>query len=176
VLRGLFQHLNLSTTPTVKSDRKPPQAPKPTKSRSKVRVSTVLGTDARFEGSLRSDGDVTLENIFVGDINASGNVKLGADASLTGNLVCDRAVIAGVVKGNITARSITVLDTGRVIGDLRMERLITEDNAFFQGVITLEEKINPDVVIAEAVQSKVKTHIPTPVTAKTQKQRVAVGK
>lgn len=154
MLRGLFQRLNISTPPAVRDDRSHAPAPKPTRARSRASVSTVLGTDARFEGTLRSDGDVTLENIFIGDINASGNVTLGPDATLTGNLVCNRAVIAGVVKGNITARSITVLDTGRVTGDLRMERLITEDNAFFQGVITLEEKINPDVVIAEAVKPK----------------------
>lgn len=110
---------------------------------------SILGANTRFVGTLKTEGDVQVEDIFVGDISARGRVSLGKQASLDGDLVCEQAVIAGLVKGDVTARRITVLGTGRILGNLRMEKLMTEDGAFIQGVITLEKDLEVGEVIAE---------------------------
>lgn len=103
---------------------------------------TVLGARTHFVGNLTSEGNVHVEDTFKGDIRARGSISLGKGASIDGNLVCDRAIVGGLVKGNVTARTILVLSSGRVLGDLRMEKLMTEDGAFIQGVITLEESLS----------------------------------
>jgi len=53
----------------------------------------------------------------------------------------------------VTARRITVLGTGRILGNLRMEKLMTEDGAFIQGVITLEKSLELDEVVQEKARS-----------------------
>ncbi len=103
---------------------------------------TVLAANTRFVGDLRSEGHVHLEDTFEGNIAARGRVSLGRQATLEGNLVADQAVVAGLVRGDVTARTIRVLETGRVLGNLRMEKLMTEEGAFIQGVITLEDSLD----------------------------------
>jgi hypothetical protein len=78
---------------------------------------SILGANTRFVGTLKTEGDVQVEDIFVGDITARGRVTLGKQASLDGDLICEQAVIAGLVKGDVTARRITVLGTGRILGE-----------------------------------------------------------
>ncbi len=102
---------------------------------------TILGANTRIVGSLKSEGHVHLEDTFEGNIAAGGRVSLGGEATLDGNLICERAIVAGLVKGDVTARTISVLGTGRVLGNLRMEKLLTEEGAFIQGTITLEESL-----------------------------------
>ncbi|HQE19988.1 MAG TPA: polymer-forming cytoskeletal protein [Aggregatilineales bacterium] len=114
---------------------------------------SILGANTRFVGTLKTEGDVQVEDIFVGDITARGRVTLGKQASLDGDLICEQAVIAGLVKGDVTARRITVLGTGRILGNLRMEKLMTEDGAFIQGVITLEKSLELDEVVQEKARS-----------------------
>lgn len=104
---------------------------------------TVLGANTHFEGTLKSKNSVRLEGNFTGDISARGSVQIGESATLKGNLVGNQVVVAGIVHGDITAKKISVLRTGRVWGDLRLESLMTEEGGFIQGIITMEESLNP---------------------------------
>lgn len=142
-----------SRTPSPKkSTSKPAEKRTSTSKRAPAKApsQTILGANTRFIGTLKSEGDVQVEDIFVGDIYARGRVVLGKQASLDGDLICEHAVIAGLVKGDVIARRITVQGTGRVLGDLRMEKLMTEEGSFIQGVITLEKKVD----IAEVMEQK----------------------
>lgn len=103
---------------------------------------TVLGANTHFEGTLMSNDSVRLEGTFTGDITTKGSVRIGEAATLEGDLVSHQAVVAGVVRGDITAPKITVLRTGRVWGDLRLESLMTEEGGFIQGIITMEESLD----------------------------------
>ncbi len=148
MFRGL---LNTSQSRKTSSQTRP-NAPKPAVTGPSY---SILGANTRFVGTLKTEGDVQVEDIFVGDITARGRVTLGKQASLDGDLICEQAVIAGLVKGDVTARRITVLGTGRILGNLRMEKLMTEDGAFIQGVITLEK----DLEISEVVEEKARSLI-----------------
>ena len=111
---------------------------------------TILAANTHFTGTLKAQGNVHLEDIFTGDISARGRVTVGKNATLDGSLICAEVVIAGLVRGNVAARTVSVLSTGRVLGDLRIEKLLTEEGAYLQGLITLEEDLDPSAVEAEA--------------------------
>jgi cytoskeletal protein CcmA (bactofilin family) len=140
VFRGLFK----TSEPQSAQAERPKVKPAP---RRRPSVPTVLGTDTKFVGTLTSGGDVRLEDMFVGDIRAKGRVDLGRSARLDGDLICERATVGGLIKGDITARQISVLDTGRVLGDMRMEKLTTEEGAFLQGLIKLEDRVDTEAEI-----------------------------
>ncbi len=110
---------------------------------------TVLGPSTEFTGTLKSQGDVRLEDIFTGTIFARGQVEIGPNATLDGDLYCETVTVAGLVRGNLAANTISITDTGRVLGDLQSEKLITEDEAFIEGTITLLEAFDLKAAIAE---------------------------
>lgn len=118
-------------------------------------TTSILGANTHFVGTLHTEGNVEVADRFDGDITAKGYVKLGPEATLDGDLICERAVVAGLVKGDIIARSVKILGSGRVLGGLKMERLFTEEGAFIQGLITLEDKLDLDELTRPAARTAV---------------------
>lgn len=104
---------------------------------------TVIGLKTRITGTLKTEGDVTLADIFEGDITARGEVRVGVNATLDGNLCCQSAVVAGLVRGDVRAKVINITGTGRILGNLHAERLLTEDGSFIEGTITLDYEVHP---------------------------------
>jgi cytoskeletal protein CcmA (bactofilin family) len=104
---------------------------------------TVLGPGSRFTGTLKTEGDVVLADIFEGDVSAHGEVRVGVNATLDGNLCCQSAVVAGLVRGDVKAKVINITGTGRILGNLHAERLLTEDGSFIEGTITLDYEVDP---------------------------------
>jgi cytoskeletal protein CcmA (bactofilin family) len=104
---------------------------------------TVLGPGSRFAGTLKTEGDVTLADMFEGNISARGEIRVGVNATLDGDLCCQSALIAGLVRGDVTAKVINITGTGRILGNLHAERLLTEDGSFIEGTITLDYEVHP---------------------------------
>jgi len=103
---------------------------------------TVISAGTQVVGALRSEGNVRLYDVFSGDVAALGTVTVSANARLEGNLTCSSAVIAGLVGGNVTAQQVTLLSGGRILGDVRTERLAADEGAVVEGLIMLEEAID----------------------------------
>ncbi|MBN1426996.1 MAG: polymer-forming cytoskeletal protein [Anaerolineae bacterium] len=124
-------------------------------------IDTVLGTGARFEGNLKTEGNVRIHGTFVGNITSQAKVAVGEHGKLEGDLTGEAADIGGQVRGNILARRVAVARTGRIGGDLRLEKLVTEEGAFIQGVVTMEEKVElPDVPKPPAVIAEKQSPVP----------------
>jgi cytoskeletal protein CcmA (bactofilin family) len=105
-------------------------------------VSSVLGTGIVWKGKLSGSGGLRIEGTFEGDINLRGLLVVGE----TGRVTCDAiqantVIIAGAVRGNITAEKIEIRATGRVWGDVITAAFATEEGAFLRGQITMEEKV-----------------------------------
>lgn len=114
------------------------------------RVSSVLGTGIVWKGKLSGSGGLRIEGTFEGDINLRGLLVVGE----TGRVTCDAiqantVIIAGAVRGNITAEKIEIRATGRVWGDVVTAAFATEEGAFLRGQITMEEKVELGKLPAE---------------------------
>lgn len=109
---------------------------------------TIVGAGTEIEGTLTSAGHVRLDGTFEGDVTALGNVVIGEAGSLIGDLIGETVAIGGVVRGDVTARKVSILRTGRVLGSLRQEALFTEDGGFFQGMVTMENQLNIAALVA----------------------------
>jgi cytoskeletal protein CcmA (bactofilin family) len=59
-------------------------------------------------------------------------------------------IVAGSVKGNITANKVEIASTGRVWGDVVTTAFSTQEGAFLRGEIRMEEKL--DLGLAPAVE------------------------
>lgn len=110
------------------------------------RVTSVLGPGINWKGDLRGSGGVRIEGSFEGEINIRGLVVIGE----TGRVSCDQmqansVIVAGAVKGNITAEKLEIRSTGRVWGDVTTVAFATEEGAFLRGQVRMEERVELDL-------------------------------
>ncbi len=122
---------------------KKPGNPPPAAVTPAERVTSVLGPGINWQGNLRGSGGVRIEGTFEGQILIRGLVVVGE----TGRVTCDdlrasTVVVAGAVRGNVTAEKLEIRSTGRVWGDVTVMAFATEEGAFLRGAVRMEEKID----------------------------------
>ncbi|GAB4581845.1 MAG: polymer-forming cytoskeletal protein [Anaerolineales bacterium] len=106
------------------------------------RVTSVLGADTVWHGRLTGSGGIRIEGAFEGEIALQGLLVIGERGRVTcENVRAHTVVVAGNLKGDITAEKVEIRSTGRVWGDVTTMAFATEEGAFLRGKITMEEKI-----------------------------------
>lgn len=107
------------------------------------RVTSVLGPGILWSGNLGGKGGIRIEGTFEGEINIRGLVVVGETGKVTcQNLRANTVVVAGSLKGNVTAEKIEIRSTGRVWGDVVTIAFSTEEGAFLRGQVRMEEKVD----------------------------------
>ncbi len=144
--------------------RKKNTGPLPTLSAPVERVTSVLGPGISWEGNLRGSGGVRIEGTFEGEIALRGLVVIGETGRVTcTNLRANTVIVAGAVRGNITAEKLEIRSTGRVWGDVVTGAFSTEEGAFLRGQIRMEDKVDIGVAaLAPAEMVFVEETQPTP--------------
>jgi cytoskeletal protein CcmA (bactofilin family) len=107
------------------------------------RVTSVLGSGVIWKGNLSGTGGVRIEGAFEGDIALRGLLVIGE----TGRVTCEHlranvVIVAGAVRGDITAEKVEIRSTGRVWGDVIAAAFATEEGAFLRGQIRMEEQVD----------------------------------
>lgn len=103
----------------------------------------MLGQGITCKGLLSGSGGVRIEGAFEGDITLRGLLVIGE----TGRVTCQKlhanvVIVAGAVRGDITAEKVEIRRTGRVWGNVVTAAFATEEGAFLRGQIRMEEKID----------------------------------
>jgi cytoskeletal protein CcmA (bactofilin family) len=95
---------------------------------------TLISEDAFFHGTLAVKGSLRVEGVFEGDITDAVDVEIGARGRILGNVAAESVTVAGEVVGNlVAARSVELLPTARLSGDIRSPKLRIDEGAFFEG-------------------------------------------
>lgn len=124
------------------------------------RVTSVLSSGISWKGQISGSGGVRIEGTFEGDIALRGLLVVGE----TGRVTCQQlranvVVVAGAVKGDITAEKVDIRSTGRVWGNVVTAAFATEEGAFLRGQIRMEEQVDIGVTgsleAAEAAQGRI---------------------
>jgi cytoskeletal protein CcmA (bactofilin family) len=107
------------------------------------RITSVLGAGLIWQGDISGSGGVRVEGIFEGQIALKGLLVV----SETGKVTCENVraanvIVAGAVKGNITAQKVEIRSTGRVWGDIVTTGFATEEGAFLRGQIRMEDAVD----------------------------------
>lgn len=103
------------------------------------RTEVIVPATASLEGGvLRTDGPVYLYGSFEGQIETAGSLFVGPLAQVTANVEAESVLVAGIVRGNITASGpVEILAGGRVYGDISANALRIDEGAVFSGMSTL---------------------------------------
>ncbi len=95
---------------------------------------TIISNGVKIEGKVSSTGSIRVDGILHGDLNASGNVTVGEQGDIKGEIVADVVNIGGKVVGTINAKEKTVLESKCTLkGDILTKVLVIEAGAKFDG-------------------------------------------
>ena len=105
------------------------------------RVTSILGAGINWRGNLRGSGGIRIEGTFEGEIQVQGIIVVGETGRVAcNNIRANTVVVAGTVRGNISAEKLEIRSTGRVWGDVYVVGFSTEEGAFLRGAVRMEEK------------------------------------
>ena len=101
---------------------------------------SVIGQGTVVRGNVRGDGSVEIYGRVDGDVLVSGDVTLGEQASIRGDVSGARITIGGTVVGEIRGSEAILLErTAQVTGDMTAPRVGIEEGARARGALRTEE-------------------------------------
>ena len=87
-----------------------------------------MSGDVHINGFIRIDGDID------GNLETDGNVIIGENARIHGNLKAKSVIIGGIILGNVhAAENVKLLSDAVVIGDILSHKVQIEDKSTFHG-------------------------------------------
>jgi len=93
---------------------------------------SILGADLKITGDIASAGEVHVSGVVKGDI-AAKKLTVGEGGSVVGAVEADVAMVAGTLTGRLTATTVTLASTARVVADITHVSLTIEPGAVFEG-------------------------------------------
>jgi cytoskeletal protein CcmA (bactofilin family) len=114
------------TAKTSQGDHQVGRTPRPTGAPS------ILSVDLKIEGDIVTEGEIHINGSVKGDVVAR-KLTLGEGGSITGTVEADLAVIAGNLAGRLTATSVVLESTARVVADVTHVSMSVEPGAVFEG-------------------------------------------
>ncbi len=95
---------------------------------------TIISKGVKIEGKITSTGSIRVDGTLQGDLNARGNVTVGEQGKINGEIIANIVTIGGHVVGTVNAKEKLVLETKCVLkGDIITKVLVIEAGAKFDG-------------------------------------------
>jgi len=93
-----------------------------------------MGNGTKFEGKLKSAGDIRIDGNFNGEISIDGTLSIGESGLVEADIYAPFVVISGRFRGNIFAgKRVEILPPANVCGEIEAPSVILEDGAIFEG-------------------------------------------
>jgi cytoskeletal protein CcmA (bactofilin family) len=99
---------------------------------SKTAAPSILSLDLQVTGDIVTSGELHVSGTVKGDITAK-KVTIGQGGSVIGAIETESALVAGALTGRLTASSIMLAATARVVADITHVALTIEHGAVFDG-------------------------------------------
>ena len=96
---------------------------------------SLQGRTLAIRGNVDCVEDVLIEGRIDGHIwNENHVVTIGADATVTGDIVARQITVRGAVEGTLLATGrVDIMDEGRVVGRVLSQKLVLAEGGLFQG-------------------------------------------
>lgn len=112
------------------SSKQPTAAARPVKAGT-ARLS-FIGPEVIISGDLATDAQLHVDGRIDGNVRCAQLIQ-GGDGIISGNIVADEARLAGTVEGTVSAASITIEATARILGDIAYDTIGIEAGARIEG-------------------------------------------
>ena len=95
---------------------------------------TIIASGVKVEGDFTSPGNVRIEGTVIGSVKAEGDLIVTETAMIQADVSAANAVVAGEIKGDLTAgEKLELLGTAKVHGNINCRTLTVEAGASIAG-------------------------------------------
>ena len=103
-----------------------------------TKIGTIIGPGAVFDGNITAPEAIRIDGKLNGNCASLGNLILGTDGEIKGNIIAQNVIISGKVVGDISASGkLELFSTGRLSGNISARSLVIDEDAFFDGRCTM---------------------------------------
>ncbi|RVQ67696.1 polymer-forming cytoskeletal protein [Croceicoccus ponticola] len=93
---------------------------------------SVFGADIKIKGDISATDDLHIDGSVEGDIDC-GTLVQGEKSRISGTITAESARLAGTIEGAITAKTLVVLKSAKITGDVFYDTLTIEQGACVEG-------------------------------------------
>lgn len=121
-----------------------------------ISINTIIGHGSAISGDIKVNGFVRIDGDIDGNLETDGNVIIGENARIRGDVKAKSIIVGGIILGNIQAvESAKVLSEASVIGDIISHKVQIDDSAIFHGhCISIRNDESYNKATQEYLQSK----------------------
>jgi cytoskeletal protein CcmA (bactofilin family) len=102
-------------------------------------AASIIGPGSVVRGNLRGIGSLEIRGRVEGDVEIDGDLAIGEDGGVSGNVRGAQVLVAGQVAGDLTGTEAVMLERGaRVVGDLTAPRIGIAEGAWVRGAVRTE--------------------------------------
>ena len=98
-----------------------------------VSSASIITPGTSIKGEIRCEGNILLNGEFEGSIISQGEVVVGKSGRVSGEIQAAKLLVSGEFRGNYTGEVIDIMPYGKVYGDVKVNNIIIEPNAVFEG-------------------------------------------
>jgi cytoskeletal protein CcmA (bactofilin family) len=95
---------------------------------------TIISHGVKLEGKISSGGSIRVDGVIQGDINSQGNVTVGEQGEVNGQINATSVTVGGKVVGSVKAKEKIIMESkANLKGDIFTKILMVEAGANFDG-------------------------------------------
>ncbi|CAA6812073.1 MAG: Unknown protein [uncultured Sulfurovum sp.] len=94
---------------------------------------SIITPGTSIKGEIRCEGNILLNGEFEGSIISQGEVVVGKSGRVSGDIQSAKLLVSGEFRGNFIGEVIDIMPYGKVYGDVKVNNIIIEPNAVFEG-------------------------------------------
>jgi len=110
-----------------------------------VSSASIITPGTSIKGEIKCEGNILLNGEFEGVIVSQSEVVVGKSGRVSGEIQAQKLLVSGEFRGNFTGEVIDIMPYGKVYGDVKVNNIIIEPNAVFEGETKIVSgRIQPD--------------------------------
>jgi len=116
-------------------------------------LNSIIGEGSIFKGKFYINGSLQIDGRFEGEVKTRDHLIVGEMGKVKTDITAKNVTIGGTVIGNIEAEEeVSLLSTGRVLGNIRAPKVNVEEGVVVQGEISISagQKKSVKNIIEEA--------------------------
>lgn len=102
-------------------------------------ASSVIGSGSVVRGNVRGEGSLEILGRVEGDVSVTGDIFIGEDSAVRGNITGGKISVYGAVQGDLRGTDAVLVERGgKVAGDLSAPRIGIANGALVRGNVRTE--------------------------------------
>ena len=100
----------------------------------------TINVGTEIIGDINSNGDIRLDGVLTGNVNAKGKLVIGESGKVKGIINCKNSDVYGIVEGKVNVSELLALKaTSQITGDIVTSRLAIEPGCRFSGTCKMSD-------------------------------------